>query len=300
MKPKLSIIVLSYNTKSLLRDCLTSLLKVQSEVPFEIIVPDNGSEDGSLEMVNKEFPSVKTIANKTNLGFAAGNNTARKLVKGKYILFLNSDTIVPSETLRKVTTYMDTHPKVGAVTCKVVLTNGELDKDTRRSFITPWIGLTHLYLKLDRIFPTSKLLAKYWYGYIPDTIEHEIDAIQGAFFFTRKSILDEVNWFDEDYFLDGEDIDLSWRIKNRGWVNMYYPEVRITHFKGASKGKNRRTKKSIPLREKLKYRMAGVNSMELFYRKRLWKKYPLYFNYLILSGIRLLKIIRIGKVVLLG
>ncbi len=300
MKIKLSIVILSYNTKDLLRDCLTSLNKVRGEINFEVIVPDNGSLDGSSEMVKKEFPWVKKVIKiGKNLGFAAGNNKATPFVSGEYVLFLNSDTVVYKKTLSGIINYMDENRSVGSSTCKVVLKDGSLDKDTRRSFITPWIGLTHIYLKLDRIFPTSRLFAKYWYGYVPDNQVHEVDAIQGAFFLVRKKVLDEVKWFDEDYFLDGEDIDLSWKIRNAGWGIVYYPQVSILHLKGASKGKNKKVR-DVPIKERLKYRMTGITSMELFYKKHLWSKYPLIINLFIIVGIRFLKLVRIIKVIILG
>jgi GT2 family glycosyltransferase len=301
---KLSIIILNYNTKDLLSDCLESLAKVRKELPFEVIVSDNGSTDGSIEMVHTKSknPSlqIKIVENGENLGFAKGNNRARVMVAGEHVLFLNSDTIVHSNTLQKCSLYLDEHSDVGALTCKALLSDGTLDKDTRRSFITPWIGLVHLFLRLDRVFPKSKLFGQYWYGYIDENTTHEIDAIQGAFFMTRKKILDQVGWFDEDYFLDAEDIDLSWKIKKAGWKNIYYPEVSILHLKGATKGKNKWTLKKIPLSEKLKYRLAGVNSMEIFYRKRMWKEYPVWMNYLVLSGIMMLKLMRLLKVIVFG
>lgn len=299
-KVKLSIVVLSYNTKKLLADCLKSLAKVKNEVDFEVIVPDNGSQDGSLEMVRRSFPWVRKIVDiGQNRGFAVGNNTARPFVRGKYILFLNSDTVVQSNTLRETVKYLDNNAEVGALTCKIILPSGQLDKDARRSFITPWIGLTHLYLKLDRLFPKSKLLAKYWYGYMSENVEHEVDVIQGAYFLTRKSILDKVDWFDEDYFLDGEDIDLCWKIKEAGWKIVYYPKVFITHYKGASKGKIKQINK-ISFEEKLKYRMTGVDSMEKFVKKRLSKKYPLLFTLFVLTGIKLLKLLRYLEVRIKG
>lgn len=300
-KVKLSIIILSFNTRELLRNCLTSLYKVRDEVEFEVIVPDNGSTDGSIEMVMKDYPWVKKIIKiGKNLGFAAGNNTAKPYVTGKYVLFLNSDTEVKEKTLFETTKYLDQNKNVGAVTCKIVLPNGELDKDARRSFVTPWIGLVHLFLKLDRIFPRSKLFSQYWYGYINQNTVHEIDALQGAFFLTRKRILDDVGWFDEDYFLDAEDIDLSWKIKERGWKNMYYPLVEIMHIKGAAKGKTNQTKKYVSFKEKLKYRMSGVNSMELFVRKRIWDRHPLPMMVLVLLGIKLLKFVRLLKLFING
>lgn len=288
-KVKLSIIILSFNTKNLLKDCLVSIAKVRSEVNFEVIVPDNGSVDGSPQMVEKEFPWVKKVIKiGNNVGFARGNNKAKSYVFGEYVLFLNSDTIVPKSTLKESVAYLDEHKDVGAMTCKIVLPDRTLDKDSRRTFITPWIGITHLYLKLDRVFPKSKVFGRYWYGYIPADVTHEVDALQGAFFLVRKKILDDVGWFDEDYFLDGEDIDLSWKIKNAGWKIMYYPKIYIIHIKGAAKGKNKKIK-YVSFKEKLKYRMAGVNSMEVFYKKRLWKKYPLFLNILVILGIKLLK-----------
>ncbi|OGM08291.1 hypothetical protein A2W13_02470 [Candidatus Woesebacteria bacterium RBG_16_36_11] len=298
---KLSIIILNYNTRDLLNECLLSLKKVVNEVDFEIIVSDNGSTDGSLEMLKQDFPDILVIENQSNLGFAAGNNRVKSYVKGEYVLFLNSDTLMHANTLRESIKYLEEHQDVGAMTCKMKLPGGELDKDARRSFITPWIGLVHLFLKLDRIFPESKYFARYWYGFISPDIEHEVDVLQGAFLLTRKKVLDSIDWFDEDYFIDGEDIDLCWRIKEKGWKIIYYPKVTIIHIKGASKGKIESSlKEKVPLKERLKYRMAGVDSMEIFYRKRLWKKYPLILNLIVLVGIKFMKALRFIKTLLLG
>ena len=302
MKSELSIIILNYNTKELLKNCLDSLGKVRNEANFEVIVPDNGSIDGSPEMVESEFNWVKkVIRNGKNLGFAAGNNRAKNYVDGNFVLFLNSDTLVPKGTLVGALKYIKDNKEIGALTCKTILKNGELDKDARRSFITPWIGLVHIFLKLDRIFPKSKILSQYWYGYISPDETHEIDALQGAFFLTRKEILDRVNWFDESYFLDGEDIDLSWKIKSLGWKNVYYPDVSITHLKGATKGKmESQTKKNVSLSSKLRFRLSGVDSMEKFYRKNLWVNYPLAVNLIVVVGIRILKGMRFIRTVIFG
>ena len=296
-KPELSIIILNYNTRELLDGCLRSLEKVINEIYFEVVVIDNGSEDDSVEFVRKKYKWVKIFETGENLGFARGNNFAKDIVNSEYVLFLNTDTVVPAGTLSGSLGYLKKH-KLGALGCKLILPDGSLDKDARRSFITPWIGLVHLFLKLDRIFPRSKLFAKYWYGYIPDDKIHEVDALQGAFFLTTKNILDKVGWFEEDYFLDGEDIDLSWKIKNLGYKIVYYPEVSIVHIKGATKGKNRKSKKYISFNDKLKYRLSGVDSMEMFYRKRLWDRYSLILNYIVLIGIKALKFLRIIKLIL--
>ncbi|KKR11756.1 MAG: Glycosyltransferase/rhamnosyltransferase [Candidatus Woesebacteria bacterium GW2011_GWA1_39_21] len=297
IKKQLAIVVLNYNTRDLLDGCLTSLKALVNELLFEVIVVDNGSTDDSVEMVKEKYRWVKLLETGGNLGFARGNNAARKVIKNDYILFLNSDTLVGRGVLVKCLKYLKDN-NLGALTCKLLLEDGSLDPDCRRSFITPWIGLSHLFLKLDRIFPRSKLFAKYWYGYLSQDLIHEVNAIQGAFFLTSKTVLDEVGWFDEDYFLDGEDIDLSWKIKSHGYKIVYYPEASITHLKGATKGKNRKDKKYISFQDKLKYRLSGVNSMEIFYRKRLWNNYPTYLNYLVIFGIKFLKLIRTVKILI--
>lgn len=285
---KLSIVILSYNTRDVLRGCLASLYKVKEEADFEVIVVDNASGDGSSEMVRKLYPEAIVIQNQANLGFAKGNNKAREVARGEYILFLNSDTEMYKGTLKKSLEIIEKDEKLGALTCKLLLKRGGLDKDTRRSFPTPWVSLTH-FSGLDRLFPKSSLFAKYWYSYISEDETHEIDVAQGAFFLTKKKILDKIGWFDEDYFLDGEDIDLCWKIKQEGYKILYYPKVAILHLKKASK-------KSIKKALRIKFAMSGVNSMTLFYRKRLWRQYPVFLNVLVLFGINLIKLIRLLKV----
>ena len=288
LKPTLSIVIVSFNTKEVLKDCLSSLKRVEDEIKFEVIVSDNGSTDGSVQMVKKDFGWAKLFENKKNLGFSRGNNVVRGKVHGKYILFLNSDTVVYEGTLKKGVEYLEKNKGTGSMTCKILLPNGELDRDTRRSFPTPFVALTH-FSGLDRLFPKSELLAKYWYSYLPEDLEHEVDVVQGAFHLTRREILDKVDWFDEDYFLDGEDIDLCWKIRKLGYKIMYFPEVSITHIKKASKKKS---KSSLRV-------SSGVRAMEIFYRKRLWDRYPFYINYLVILGIKLLLAIRLVKFYLL-
>jgi len=290
-KVKLTIIILNYNTMELLEDCLESVLKRKNEVSFEIIVSDNGSTDDSVKMVREKFPDIKVLPGE-NVGFSAGNNRAKKHVNGEMVLFLNPDTVVHKNTLKQTVRYLEEHKDVGVVSCKLVLPSGELDKDTRRSFPTPWVSFTHLVLRFDRLFPRSKLFGRYWYGYISEDKTHEVDALQGAYFLTWKKILDKVGWFDEGYFFDGEDIDLSWQIKEAGWKLVYYPEVKITHLKGVTKGKVKKWKKKVPLEQRLKLRMAGMNSMERFFRKNLWTRYPDVFNYFVILGIRAFKLLR--------
>jgi len=287
-KPELTIIILNYNTKELLADCLKSIKKYEKEIPLEVIVSDNASQDGSAQMVRDNFPWVKVMEGE-NVGFSKGNNRAKKVTNGKMVLFLNPDTVVNKGVLKETTDYLKKHNDVGALSCKLVLPSGEIDKDARRSFPTPWVSFTHLVLKLDRIFPKSKLFAKYWYGYLPDNKTHEVDAIQGAFFLTWKEILDKVGWFDEDYFFNAEDIDLCWKIKEENYKIIYYPNVFIYHVKGASKGKSKKWRHKVPFKHRVKMRLIEATSMEIFYRKRLWDKYPIWFNWIVILGIRILK-----------
>lgn len=290
-KPELTVIILNYNTKELLEDCLNSVKRHMDEVPMEVIVSDNASTDGSPDMVKKKFPWVKLLEG-ANEGFSKGNNRARSHTNGKMVLFLNPDTVVHKGVFEKTVRYLKERKDVGAVTCKLVLPDGTLDKDTRRSFPTPWVAFTHLVLRADKVFPKSPLFGKYWYGYIPDTATHEVDAIQGAYFLTWKKILDKVGWFDEKYFFDGEDLDLCFQIQKAGYKLIYYPDVYIDHLKGVTKGKVKKWKHKVPLKQRMKLRMAGMNSMERFYKKNLWKRYPVVFSWFVIFGIRSFKVVR--------
>ncbi len=289
-KPELSVIILNYNTKELLSDSLDSIKAHMDEVPMEVIVSDNSSNDGSQEMVKKKFPWVKFIEG-PNEGFSKGNNRARPFVNGEMVLFLNPDTLVHKNVFSWTVRYLKEHPKVGAVTCKLVLPDGSMDKDVRRRFPTPRISFNKLVLGKTR---------EYYYEYIPETATHEVEAIQGAFFLTYKKLLDKVGWFDERYFFDGEDVDLCYQIHKEGYSLVYYPDVYITHLKGVTKGKVKKWRFKVSDAQRKKLRLAGVASMELFYRKNLWKKYPLWFSYFVVFGINIFKVVRYVRVVLMS
>lgn len=295
-KPELTIIILNYNTRELLADCLNSVKKCEKEIFLEVIVSDNASQDKSAEMVKKDFPWVKLLEG-DNVGFSKGNNRARSQTHGDMVLFLNPDTVVNKGVLKETTEYLKANKDIGALSCKLILPNGEVDKDAHRAFPTPWVSFTHLVLKLDRIFPKSKLFAKYWYGYISEDKVHEVDAIQGAYFLTWKKILDKVEWFDEDYFFNAEDIDLCWKIKEAGYKIIYYPKVNIFHVKGASKGKSKKWRHKVPFKHRLKMKLIEATSMEIFYRKRLWNKYPVWFNWFVVLGIRFYKFVKFLSVI---
>lgn len=289
-KPELSVIILNYNTKELLEGCLESVKKYMHEVSMEVIVSDNSSTDGGPEMVKKKFPWVKLLEG-PNDGFSAGNNRARPFVNGEMVLFLNPDTIVHKDVFGKTVKYLKENSKVGALTCKLILPDGSLDRDVRRRFPTPRISFNRLVLGKTREF---------YYEDIPDTVTHEVEAIQGAFFLSWKSILDKVGWFDEGYFFDGEDVDLCYQITKLGYKLVYYPDVYITHLKGVTKGKVAKWRFKVSPQQRKKLRLAGVASMERFYKKNLWNKYPVWFDYFVLLGINLFKIVRYIRVALLS
>lgn len=289
-KPELSVIILNYNTKELLDDCLASVKAHMKEVPMEVIVSDNSSTDGGPDLVRKKHPWVKLVEG-PNDGFSAGNNRARPLVKGKMILFLNPDTVVHDDVFKKTVQYLKEHKDIGAVTCKLVLPDGSLDRDVRRRFPTPRISFDRLVL--------GKTQEYYYEDASSDQIQ-EVEAIQGAFFLSWKSILDKVGWFDEGYFFDGEDVDLCYQIHKLGYKLVYYPDVYITHLKGVTKGKVAKWKYKVTSQQRKKLRLAGVASMERFFKKNLWDKYPIWFDYFVLLGINLFKIIRYIRVALLS
>lgn len=280
--PELSIIILNYNTKELLEDCLSSIKKFESEVSIEVIVSDNASGDGSPQMVKEKFPWVRLLEGE-NVGFSKGNNRVRTFVHGKMVLFLNPDTVVNKGVLEKTVKYLKDHKDVGALSCKLVLPSGEIDKDARRRFPTPGIA----FMKL--IFGNGK---KYWYEDVNPNKIQEVDAIQGAFFLTWKRILDKVGWFSEEYFFNGEDLDLCWKIRKDGWKIIYYPDVFIYHLKGASTGKSKFWKPRIAPSHKVRVKMSAVDAMEIFYRKNLWSTYPLVFNWFVVLGIKIFKLFR--------
>lgn len=233
-QPDISVVILNYNTRDLTRTCLTTLLASRLEkYVMEVIVCDNGSEDGSVEMIADEFPGVILIKNGKNLGFAAGNNPGIRKAKGRFVLLLNTDTEIPRDTLRVMIGFMDSNPDAGAATCKLLLPDGSMDPACHRGFPTPWASLTYL-VKLEKLFPKTRLFGEYHQGYKDLASIHEVDCIVGAFFMVRREVISEVGLLDEDYFMYGEDIDWAYRIRKAGWKIMYNPTVTILHKKKQS------------------------------------------------------------------
>ncbi len=230
---KLSVIIVNYNVCYFLEQALKSVLKSAEGLDVEIIVVDNNSVDGSVQMMKEKFPDIKLIASDENLGFSKANNLAMRQAKGEYILLLNPDTVIEEQTLSKCCEFMDDHKDAGGLGVKMVDGKGHFLPESKRGLPTPWIAFYKIF-GLARFFPKSKKFGKYHLGYLDKNKTHEIEVLSGAFMMMRKSVLDEIGLLDEDYFMYGEDIDLSYRIVKAGYKNYYYPETTIIHYKGES------------------------------------------------------------------
>jgi len=261
----LSVVIVNYNTRELTKKCLRSVFNSKTNFSFEVWVVDNGSADGSVEMIRQEFPAVKLIENKHNLGFSKGNNIALRQAQGRYLLLLNSDTEVQPDTLDVSGRYLDTYKDVGAMGCKILLPNGELDKACRRKFPNP----RNAFLRLFGL----KKFSDYNIN-APIDQELEVDSVMGAYMMVRKSVIDKIGLLDEEFFMYGEDMDWCWRIKEADWKIMYVPTCKITHFKYGSS-------QTIPFRT---IRMSH-KAMEIFYRKHYANNYLFLFNWLVYLGI---------------
>ncbi|MBZ4687992.1 MAG: glycosyl transferase family 2 [Clostridiales bacterium] len=269
----LSVIIVSYNNKKLLKQTIDSIYDTRQNINFEIIVVDNKSTDGSVELIKQNYNQVKLIENKNNLGFSKANNIGIKQSKGRYILLLNSDTIVTDNCFEKCIKYMKQHPDIGALGCKVVLPDGKLDPACKRSFPTPEVSFYRM-TGLSKLFPKSKRFGKYNLTYLDEDEIHEVDCLVGAFMMVKRETIEQVGLLDEDFFMYGEDIDWCYRIKNAGWKIVYYPEAQIIHYKGGSSDKKN---------PKLIYEF--YRSMYLFYNKHYKDKYSFLTTLLVYSGI---------------
>lgn len=296
-KPDLSIIILNYNTRDFLRDCLNSIKKAESNTfSFETIVIDNASKDGSAAMVKKEYLEIKLIESKKNVGFAAGNNLGIPQSQGGYILFLNPDTKVSSDTLRIMIKFMDTHPRAGAATCRIELPNNQLDDACHRGFPTPWNAFSH-FTGLEKIFSKIKLFSGYSLGHLRLDKTHEIDSGSGAFLIVRRQAGNQVGWWDEDYFWYGEDLDFCYRLKEKGWQIFFVPKTKIIHYKGAASGMKKHARQVSTATKETKIRSARSSTqvMRIFYQKHYKNRYPKIVDWLVIKGVDLLEKIRLFK-----
>lgn len=283
---ELSIVIVSYNTKDFLKNCIKSIYETSKDLSFEIIVVDNNSSDGSQSLVSKTFENVILIKNTENLGFSKANNIGVKKTIGKYVLFLNADTIVHENTLKHMVNFMDKNEKAGASTCKLVMPNGKIDDASHRGFPTPWNSFAH-FSGLSKFFGKTKTFGGYNLGFMDFSMTHEIDALAGAFMLVRRKAGEDANWWDEDYFFYGEDLDFCYMLKQKGWKIFYVPQVNILHYKGISGGIKKHSKEISTADEttKIKATSERFRAMKLFYKKHYEKKYPWFVNRLVYLGI---------------
>ena len=270
----LTVVVVNYNVRDLLRDCLGSVQAGARRWSFEVIVVDNCSSDGSAKMVAAEFPDVRLIVSPSNDGFAAANNRGiRAAQPSRYVMLLNPDTVVLPDALDKLIDFMETHPEAGVVGPKLVKGDGRLDLACRRSFPTPRIGFYHAF-GLDKLFPRSPEFAQYNLTYLDEDELSEVDCVVGAAMLVRAQALDQAGLLDERFFMYGEDLDWAFRIRQQGWKVFYNPAVVIVHYKGQSS--RQRSVRSI---------LAFYDAMVTFHRKHYASRTLFAVNWAIMLGI---------------
>ncbi len=253
----LSIIIVNYNVKEFLQNLLTSIQKSSLQITKEIIVVDNASDDGSVEIIQEKFPDVKLIANKENIGFGNANNIGLKLASGKFILLINPDAIVQEDTFQKLIEFFERTPDAGIAGCKVLNSDGTLQLACRRGFPGPWTSFTKV-TGLSKLFPKNRLFARYNLTYLDENKTYEVDAISGAFMMLRREVYEKIGGFDPEFFMYGEDLDLCYRTQKAGFKVYYVHTTQIIHYKGES------TKRSSLDETKVFY-----DAMHLFVKKHL-------------------------------
>ena len=278
MNSLISIIIVNYNVRDYLANCLNSIYSSKYTNNIEIIVIDNNSRDNSVQMVKEKYSKINLIENKINYGFSKAVNQGIKISKGEYLLLLNPDTVLEKNTLEILKNYMEQNKKVGMCGPKILNSDGTLQLSCKRSFPTPMVAFPKL-IGLDKLFPKSKWAGKYNLTYLDENKCHSVDAISGSFMFIRKEILKTVGFLDENFFMFGEDLDLCFRIKKNNFDIHYVPQTQIIHFKGESV-------KSVPL-ESIKW---FYNAMDLFVNKHFSSKTSILFTLLLKIGIFLRKI----------
>ena len=281
--PDLAVVIVNYNVRDLLRNCLRSVFASRG-VSSAVWVVDNASTDGSAEMVRREFPAVHLIASPVNGGYAYANNLAlRQTLAGcspgaeppRHVLLLNPDTVVPPDGFATMVRYLDEHPQVGVAGPKLVRQDGSLDLACRRSFPSPEVAFYRM-LGLSQRFPRSRRFGRYNLTYLDPEQTAEVDSVVGAFMLLRTSVIRQVGLLDETFFMYGEDLDWAYRIKERGWKVVYYPAVTVLHLKGQSS----RQAKARSTRE-------FYRAMLIFYRKHYAPRTQPILHWLVVSGIYL-------------
>jgi N-acetylglucosaminyl-diphospho-decaprenol L-rhamnosyltransferase len=277
----LAIVIVNYNVCDLLRRCLNSVLASRGSLDFAVCVVDNHSNDDSVAMVQHEFPEVELIANEDNIGYPAANNQGlRQFDVGcdrldrqpRHVLLLNPDTEVPPTALQYLVDFLDDNPEVGVVGPKLVMEDGKLDLACRRAFPSPAVSFYRM-VGLSRLFPGSPRFGRYNMTFLDENVLAEVDSVVGAFMMVRTEAIRQVGLLDEKFWMYGEDLDWSKRIKDRGWKVIYNPGVTVLHVKRASSRQNKRTE------------LEFYRAMLIFYYKHYYRDTPRLLHWLILLGI---------------
>jgi GT2 family glycosyltransferase len=230
---KLCVVIVNYNVKYFIEQTLRSVFESRVNFDFEVYVVDNASHDGSQDMIKAKFPKVNLIESEENLGFSKGNNLALRKTSAEYRLLLNPDTILAEDTLQTCVDYMDNHDDVGGLGVRMIDGGGQFLPESKRGLPTPFVAFCKAF-GLSRLFPKSPTFNRYHLGHIDEFETSEVDVLSGAFMLMRGKVLDKIGLLDEDFFMYGEDIDLSYRIQKAGYKNVYLPSTTIVHFKGES------------------------------------------------------------------
>lgn len=275
---ELSVIIVNYNVRYYLEQCLYRVLRAAEKTEAEIIVIDNNSSDDSCRMVSMQYPQVRLIRNTSNEGFAKACNRGLKIAKGEYILLLNPDTLICEETFIRCIAFMRNHPDAGALGVKMTDISGNYLRESKRSIPYPLPALYKI-TGLSGIFPRSSRFSRYYMEHLERDKISRVEVLTGAFMFIRKSTIDSTGPLDESYFMYGEDIDLSFRILLAGYNIYYFPEVAIIHYKGRSSEKNQ-----------LKSILSFYKAMLIFTKKYFARERPLLYYALIRPSIYLFTI----------
>ncbi len=290
-KIDISVIIVTFKSESTIEKCLDSVYSGMKGLIFEVIISDNSPNEITIDLLKKiksRYSNLILIENKKNEGFSRGNNIAIKKANGEFILFLNPDMVLEKNTVPGILDFLKEYPEAGTATPFVHLLDGTIDDSCHRGFPTPWRAFCH-FSKLSKIFPKSKLFAGYNLTYLDFSKTHEIDSLAGSFMLVRYSLGKELDWWDEDYFFYGEDIDFCYRIKKAGYRIYFVPKYKALHFKGVSSGIKKISKdiSSADKETKIWVTKQRFKAMEIFYDKHYKKKYPSLLRSCVLVAIRL-------------
>ncbi|MFB9076907.1 glycosyltransferase family 2 protein [Flavobacterium procerum] len=266
---ELSVVILNYNVRYFLEQCVLSVQEAITAIDAEIIVVDNNSSDESVSMMKEKFPHVKLIENKENFGFPKGNNIGFRQAKGKYICILNPDTVVAEDTFIKILAFAERQNNLGIIGCKLIDGRGEFLPESKRGIPTPWVAFTKIF-SLYKIFPRTKLFNQYYAQHLDENETGKVDILVGAFMFLEKKLYEDLNGFDENCFMYSDDIDLSYRSLQMKKDNFYFHETTVLHYKGESTIKDE------------EYMKRFQESMNFFYQKHFKKSW--FFSVFIKIG----------------